>query len=143
MICLSPNENAHGKEILIHWYDNQKENAIGTKKFQQDYTLHKMDIPMTSCLLVLDMLAFCMVDLRLFILLIHTLCISHVIPYVSCIQSLMWFIQESQVLIELYALHNDSLCPFLAFHVLIGVSLIFLIFFHYLFLFWCEFDEFF
>lgn len=81
---------------------------------------------------------------RLFILLIHTpLCISYVIPYVSCIQSLMWFIQESQVLIELYALHNDSLCPFLAFHVLIGVSLIFLNFFRHLFLFWCEFNEFF
>jgi hypothetical protein len=69
---------------------------------------------------------------------------THHIPYVSCIQSLMWFIQESQVLIELYAFHNDSLCSFLAFHVLIGVSLLFFWnFFHHLFLFWCEFNQFF
>jgi len=130
-----PNENAHSKGILIHCYDNQKENAIGTKKFHQDYTLHKVDIRMTSCLLVLDMLAFCMLDLRP----VHSfdlyssMYFTRHIPYVSCIQSLMWFIQESQVFIELYAFHNDSLCSFLAFHVLIGVG--------HLFLFWCEFSH--
>jgi hypothetical protein len=120
LICLS--------QMKMHttrgyWFTNmtiKKKMPLVPKSFI------KMDIPMTSCLLVLDMLTFCMLDLRLFTLLIHTpLCISHVIPYVSCIQSLMWFIQESQVLIELYAFHNDSIRSFLAFHVLVGVSLLF------------------
>jgi hypothetical protein len=69
----------------------KKKNAIGTKKFHQDYTLHKMDIPMTSCLLVLDMFSFLHARSEIFhsfdsyssmYFTRHTLCIMHSITNV-------------------------------------------------------------
>lgn len=146
MILFVPNENAHIKGIFIHWYDNQKENAIRTKKFHQVYTLHKMDIPMTSCFLVLDLLAFCMLDLRLFTLLIHTpLCISHVIPYMyHAFNHWCGLSRKAKFWLNYMHFTMTAFCSFFGLSCPNwSQSFIFLNFFLHLFLFWCEFNQFF